>query len=279
MSEYWKSTPKYWCKFCKIFVRDTTLEKKQHEATAKHQNNISKSLRDLHKNQGREDRDKQRAKDEVARLNGLVGGKAGPSASGPSQPSVAKSKPHFTSTGQRATGDDRRRQAEQLAAMGIALPDEYRKDMAIASEWSTVSATPVYHRPPIKDDDVNEDSDEDKKDILTADRPHKRKLDLGDDEHGVLDDEQTAGRPAKKSWGTSLKTYPGREHNDTQDFDDLLLSTKMKKEVKSEPEVLEGGVQFKQEESDTKAQSLEEEAQQDAAVDTPVVFKKRKGKR
>ena len=72
MAEYWKSTPSYWCKFCSIYVRETPIERKNHEASAKHQNNIQRSLRDLHKNKEREDRDKQRAKDEVARLNGVL---------------------------------------------------------------------------------------------------------------------------------------------------------------------------------------------------------------
>src|ERR1700712_2474938 len=85
MSEYWKSTPSYWCKFCAIYVRDSGLERKNHEASAKHQNSIQRNLRELQKGKQREDRDKQRAVDEVARLNGLVsgGGKAGsPGAAG-----------------------------------------------------------------------------------------------------------------------------------------------------------------------------------------------------
>ena len=49
MSEYWKSTPKYWCKHCGIYVRDTKLERTNHEATGKHQGALKRFLRDLHR--------------------------------------------------------------------------------------------------------------------------------------------------------------------------------------------------------------------------------------
>ena len=83
MSEYWKSTPKYWCKHCSTFVRDTKLERANHDATAKHQNAVNRALRDLHRNHEREERDKERAKREVDRLNGVVSGAgSGSQASG-----------------------------------------------------------------------------------------------------------------------------------------------------------------------------------------------------
>ncbi|MBE7181524.1 MAG: hypothetical protein INR71_10015, partial [Terriglobus roseus] len=83
---FWTSTltgpvsapqPKYWCKFCKTYVRDTKFERQQHDATGRHQSNIQRSLRTLHRDAERGERDKQRARDEVARLNGVVGGGGG----------------------------------------------------------------------------------------------------------------------------------------------------------------------------------------------------------
>ncbi|PSK45329.1 hypothetical protein B9Z65_2469 [Elsinoe australis] len=286
MSEYWKSTPKYWCKFCKTYVRDTSIEKKQHEATVKHQNNIQKSLRELHKNQSREDREKQRAKDELARVTGVVSGKPAPKA-GPSQPiSVAKSKPHFTRTEPvRASADDRKRQAEQLAAMGVAIPDEFRKDMAIASEWSTVSATPIYHRPQPKAED--EDQEDSKDDVFGSSSKRRR-----------IDDEVEEEAPdrinsKRRVWGTTLKSYPGAKGGDANDFDALLLTANVKKEVepaiKDEPEQLDDGVTLKKEESLEEGAAMKKlpgvgavnlgSTQEAAAADAPVVFKKRKGKR
>src|ERR1700743_2697962 len=132
MSEYWKSTvsphilptyqafkprtnvysfqqPKYWCKFCKVYVRDTKLERSQHEATGRHQGAIQKSLRDLHKGQEREQREAQRAKDEVARLNGMVGGSAASKSSSASGPALQSSS-GSAAPKKQATVEDRKRQ-------------------------------------------------------------------------------------------------------------------------------------------------------------------------
>lgn len=271
MSEYWKSTPKYWCKFCKTYVRDSSLEKKNHEATPKHQNNIQRSLRDLHKTSEREDREKQRAKDEVARLNGLVSGKQHPaslsaSSSHPPAPKL-KSTASPAPSGPAAAAE-RKRQMEQLAAMGVAIPEEYRRDMSIVGEWSTVSERPVYSRPIKSDQDDHEDDSK-------AFGVRKRKLD---------DEEEQLVTP--KAWGSRLKTYPGAKGNTEEDLDALLSGATAKKEVKIEEE----------------ANPLKKEADVDAAEplsavpdikegvaatpvepkleqEAPVVFKKRKSKR
>ncbi|CRK40015.1 hypothetical protein BN1723_004698, partial [Verticillium longisporum] len=134
MSEYWKSTPKYWCKHCSVFVRDTKLERQNHEATGRHQGALKRSLRDIHRGHEREERDKERARREVDRLNGVVGGAAGSSASA------------SVSSGQ-ATAAQLARQREQLAEMGISMPTEVRGDMAIPGEW-TVTNTRVVSASP-----------------------------------------------------------------------------------------------------------------------------------
>ncbi|EER39841.1 U1 zinc finger domain-containing protein [Histoplasma capsulatum H143] len=74
MSEYWKSTPKYWCKHCKTYVRDTAFERTQHEATGKHQGNLRRFLRDIHRNNERDERKNQQARNEIERLKGVVSG-------------------------------------------------------------------------------------------------------------------------------------------------------------------------------------------------------------
>ena len=71
--------PKYWCKYCEVYVKDTKFERAQHEATGRHQGNIQRSLKTLHRKQENEQRDKARAQAEVARLNGLVGSSSNPS--------------------------------------------------------------------------------------------------------------------------------------------------------------------------------------------------------
>ncbi|KAJ9627857.1 hypothetical protein H2203_003075 [Taxawa tesnikishii (nom. ined.)] len=293
MSEYWKSTPKYWCKFCKTYVRDTALERKQHDATPKHQNNIQKSLREIHKNRDREEREKQRAKDEVARLNSLVGGKPAASSPGPSvaPAPIKKAPPHFTKTPQaQATPEERKRQMSQLAAMGIAIPQEYRRDMAIASEWSTVSETPVYREQEIKEE---EDDDGDRTKLaVTSIGVRKRKAE--DDE-----DEEEAAPKERKAWGSRFKSYPGASGGGEEDLDALLSGATAKEmEVKKEDESKELLAGLKKEESVEGASAIafipdvNDPApplkQEDGAADAPVrkeeglsmppvVFKKRKG--
>jgi hypothetical protein len=274
MSEYWKSTPKYWCKFCSTYVRDTALEKKSHEATPKHQGNIQRSLRDIHKKTEREDREKQRAKDEVARLNGLVSGKQQPTisvASG-SQPAAPKLK--STAPSAPASVAERKRQMEQLAAMGVAIPEEFRRNMSIQGEWATVAERPVYSRP-IKS--TSDDEDDDTK----AFGVRKRKL----------EDEEDKLNLAPRAWGSRLKSYPGASANTEEDLDALLSGATAKKEVKPE----EAADPLKTEadldttgaiaaipditEAASAESEIKPELKQEQEQEAPVVFKKRKSKR
>jgi hypothetical protein len=210
MSEYWKSTvsqtvdclgnasantqqPKYWCKFCSTYVKDTKLERAQHEATGRHQGNIQRSLRGLHREQENEQRAQARAKAEVERLNGLV-----PSAkttlsvaSGSGGPAPTfKRKPE-----KKATVDDRKRQWAQLAAMGIMLPDEARGDLAIAGDWKAVRTEVIG--------EVNDDGEF--KAMALNKGVHKRKLDEEEEEELAAREMITK----RKGWGHTFKSFPG----------------------------------------------------------------------
>ncbi|KAI9150185.1 hypothetical protein HJFPF1_09940 [Paramyrothecium foliicola] len=149
MSEHWKSTPRYWCKHCSCYVRDTKLERQNHEATGKHQGALKRFLRDLHRGHEREERDKDRAKQEIARLNGVVAGSSSASTSGASFPRD-QSTPRTTAPSDAQL----KRQREQLIEMGVAAPDTVRPEMAVPGEW-TVTQTRIIE--PKKDED-----DEDK---------------------------------------------------------------------------------------------------------------------
>ncbi|KAL5113747.1 hypothetical protein ACEQ8H_008359 [Pleosporales sp. CAS-2024a] len=194
MAEYWKSTPKYWCKFCEVFVKDTKFERAQHEATGRHQGSVQRSLRGLHRAQEQEQREKARAQAEVARLNGLVPSatKAGPSvatSSGGAPPTYQK-RPE-----KKATLEDRKKQWEQLAALGVTLPEEARRDLAIAGDWKTVSEEVVG--------EVNEDGEF--KSVPLNKGVRKRKLDEEEEE------QKEAGEiiTKRKGWGHAYKSFPG----------------------------------------------------------------------
>ncbi|CAD6584613.1 MAG: WW domain binding protein 4 [Alectoria sarmentosa] len=214
MSEYWKSTPKYWCKHCKTFVRDTKLEKTNHEATPKHQGNLKRFLRDLHKGHERDERDKQRAKDEVDRLNGVISG-SGSSSGGPPWEKKSAIPPLSTSGKQQATPADRKRQLAQLAEMGVAVPEDFRREMAMAGDWQTTSERVIYDNDFLKKE---EDSEDVKFGGLNV-GVRKRKFE------GQEEEEEAGETVIRKGWGSTLRTYPGAG-GDENDLDSLLKSTK-----------------------------------------------------
>ena len=221
MSEYWKSTPRYWCKFCKVFVKDTKLERQQHDATPRHQGSIQKSLRSLHKEKEQEDRQKQRAKDEVARLNGVVGSSASAGAAGATSAASAGSRD--AGPAKKATLEERKRQMQQLAEMGVAVPEEFRREMGMAGDWQTVKVTRVEQQPLL---------DEDNKDAK-AFGVRKRKFEDQEEEEAILGTGDAAAQLQRKnrSWGARMKTFPGNKKDGDDDLDALLGGVTVKKQM------------------------------------------------
>ncbi|KAL7953849.1 hypothetical protein V8C34DRAFT_40463 [Trichoderma compactum] len=274
MSEYWKSTPKYWCKHCSCYVRDTKIEKANHEATAKHQGALKRSLRDLHRNHEREEREKERARQEIARLNGVVGG---PSSSGPGASAKASGPSESQLKSQR----------EQLAALGVAIPTDFRPEMAIPGEWTVTKTTVIEEK---------SEADAETKTEAKATGVRKRE----ETEEQKEEEEAMRGLFKKpRRWGHDSKTMPDDEDEDL----DALLSTTMplkteatenKSAVKREEDAQDGEsseARIPKEENvsiktdpDTSEPSIKrepvvkaEEAEQSSGI-TPVVFKKRKPK-
>jgi hypothetical protein len=274
MASHWKSTPSYWCKFCSIYVRDTSLERRNHDASAKHQNNIQRSLRELHKGKEREGRDKQRAKDEVARLNNLVGGKkasATPSASsGPKVTGLKDVTPATKTQHAVPTYAQRKAQAEQLVALGVKLPPELEREFYGTGGWETISETVVENN--AKGERSLADimkGEEDSKDATQAE------IDRGIPKRKADDEEEDTQPKQRKVWGSTKRTYPGStgDDEDEQDLDALLSGVGVKKEVKTEE--VENGTVKKEDETEEKPL----DAIPDVDAPATVVFKKRKGKK
>ena len=282
MAEYWKSTPSYWCKFCSIYVKDTGIERKNHETSAKHQNAIQRNLRELQKGKQREDRDQQRAKDEVARLNGLVNGQGSAKAGGSGgEKGILGVKEVGRAASSASTGPtlsasaQRKKHAEQLAAMAVELPEELKREVTGVSGWQTVSERVIQPQ-----DDTSLagilKKEEDSKEGVLSKGVHKRRAE-GDEE----DVEEAVARQ-RKAWGSSLKRYPGDGRGDGEggeDLDALLSGVGAKRktaeregaadeETKVETADAVGGVKIEAEEQ----KPLDD-------VPPPVVFKKRKIKK
>jgi hypothetical protein len=203
MAEYWKSTERYWCKHCACYVRDTKLERQNHESTAKHQGALKRFLRDLHRGHEREERDKERARREIARLDGVVSGSASSSsvATGAGFSSTpSSSKPLAPSE------SELKRQREQLAELGVEMPSTFRPEMAMPGQW-TVTNTRVIET---KTDDGEQKVE------AKAMGVRKREVDENDKE-----EEEAMQQLFKKPrrWGRDSKTAP---QEDDAELDALL---------------------------------------------------------
>jgi hypothetical protein len=228
MSEYWKSTPKYWCKHCQIYVRDTKLERQNHESTAKHQGALKRFLRDLHRGHEREEREKERAKQEIARLNGVVSGSSSSSAAGPSRP-APRTQPSAPSEASL------KKQREQLAEMGVAMPSAFRPEMAMPGEWTVTNVR------------VIEKEEENGEAKVEARANGVRKREATEDEKEEENAMQGLFKKPRR-WGRDSKAMPQEDH----ELDALLSgSTFTPRAVKDET--------VKEEEEDTKDVKKEED--------------------
>ncbi|KAJ5779507.1 hypothetical protein N7457_007227 [Penicillium paradoxum] len=211
MAEYWKSAPRYWCKQCKIFIRDTPFEKTQHEASPKHQGSLKRFLRQIHKDNEQQQRDSQRAKSEVERLRQAIGGGSSTDKDGGAKRTAA---PAPKPTDRPATMEERKKQMAQLAEMGVAVPQEFRAEMALAGDWQTTSETLIEPKQGLEGPT---------KSIGVRKRKHEGE--------GEEEDENVPEPVINRGWGSRMRQYPGAQEE--EGLDDLLASTKNIKKTKT----------------------------------------------
>ena len=151
----------------------------------------------------------------MARLNGVVSGSSSTIVGDGSTP--WKKKPIATSansTPRQATAADRKQQLKQLAEMGVAIPDGFRKEMAMAGDWETLSQRVIY-------DDVKQEEDS------KGFKPEGSTTVVGKRRHETLEDEEEAEeKVARKAWGSSTRSYPGVDAGGEDDLDSLLQNTR-----------------------------------------------------
>lgn len=279
MADYWKSTPKYWCKHCAVYVTDTKLGRANHEATGKHQSAVRRALRNLHRDHEKEEREKERAKREVERLNSLVGeGGASSSASASTQTQHRPRpppQPQPNNTPQPFAGGPPREQLEQLAELGVSIPDEFRPELAMAGDW-TVTETRVVA---VEDQDGNKVSGSGNATRSVGVRKRPRGSGQEEDDEGAqtghsefekidLDAAVQGLFKKPRQWGRDPRTAgsSSRAVDSAEDLDNLLNSTLSKSAVKKEePSSTE-------KENETKEETKDEVKKEDGAAainDTP----------
>lgn len=117
----------------------------------------------------------------------------------------------------QATVADREQQLAQLAEMGVAVPEDFRKEVAMAGEWQTLSETPL--------------------DEVTGERMKNEEgnvklegLNVGVRKRKFLEDQAEEEAEAQRNvWGSTTKSYPGLKAGDQaeEDLNNLLGKTKM----------------------------------------------------
>ncbi|KAK2715862.1 WW domain-binding protein 4-like isoform X2 [Artemia franciscana] len=68
MSEYWKSTPKKFCDFCKCWIADNKASVQFHESGKNHKENVTKKITDLRKKGIKEKQEKDEFDEEMRRI-------------------------------------------------------------------------------------------------------------------------------------------------------------------------------------------------------------------
>ena len=210
MAEYWKSTPKYWCKHCKTFVVDTKFARSQHESTGKHQGALGRFLRTLHRNNERETATKDAAKQEVARLEALTSGKPLlPSTSTITTTAAATTTTTTTtkwatSTVRSLSEAEQKAQLKQLESLGVSLPEEFRKGVAMPGEWQEVDGTgPTTKRGALLSGAKKQLKDQ-QKDQVKEEILRKRKA----EEEARWWEEMDEDERAMRGFKVETKTYP-----------------------------------------------------------------------
>ena len=203
----------------------------------------------------------------------------------------------------QATPAERKAQLAQLAAMGVAVPEDFRREMAMAGDWQTVSEKLVY-------EDVKKEEDtEDVKPASSTGDSSKINIGVRKRNFEGQDEEEEAGeKVVRKGWGSTIRAYPGTSQD--PDLDALLSGDKpftsvdnaagddMNKTPQSKPREQPGNMEngeassasgptrIKKEDSnsnedlantETSAESLDRKREEDISAGG-IVFKKRKAK-
>lgn len=124
-------------------------------------------------------------------------------------------KPIVSPSNQNATPAQRKQQIAQLAEMGVAIPEDFRKEMAMAGEWQTLSETPIYEA-----GNINGEMEDRKPDALNV-GVRKRKFE------GQEEEEEAGEAVVRRGWGSTTRVYPGLNQSGEDDLDLLLGKTQM----------------------------------------------------
>lgn len=143
----------------------------------------------------------------------MVSGSSSSDAAGPPW----RRKPVSSSTStlyQTSTPAQRKQQLGQLAEMGVAIPEDFRKEMAMAGDWQTLSETPIHEA------GDNREIEDRKPDTVNV-GVRKRKYE------GQEEEEEAGETVVRRGWGLTTRVYPGLNERGEDDLDLLLGKTRV----------------------------------------------------
>ena len=222
--------------------------------------NVQKSLRLLHKNHERQEIEKQRANDEVARLKKSV-------TTSNSRPEYSKDESRYAPQAQKlskfnnATVTERKKQMAKLVEMGVAVPEEYRAELAMAGDWRAVSEA----QPGLASVN-NSEVDESKTSSLTKRKHTNEKQDAFESDYNDT---------GKNKWGSTIKQYPGW-HED-EDID-LITGTELSLVNEAAPVQPKVKNEIEEDQTAIVQEGMAAEQTEVTGPNNSVMFKKRKKK-
>ena len=152
----------------------------------------------------------------MERLNGVVSG-APPLSGTFAAPWTRKSAPQTLPDPKQASLIERKQQLAQLADLGVAIPDEFRREMAMAGDWQTLSETPIYERGIKKEEEV------DVKPGMLSTGVHKRRRNGNED----MEEEAESERVAREAWGSTFRIYTEAAPDGGEDLNTLLANSRV----------------------------------------------------
>lgn len=154
----------------------------------------------------------------MERLNGVVSGTSTAGTLGAPwiKQTAIPSAPNTT----KATPAERKAQMAKLVEMGVAVPEDFRREMAMVGDWQTLAERPVWDS--VKKEEGLEDFKDFKPDPTLNIGVRKRKHE-GEGADGEEEEEEATESVARrKGWGSAVRRYPGSAADDKDDLDALL---------------------------------------------------------
>mmetsp|Transcript_37092 Transcript_37092/g.148018 ORF Transcript_37092/g.148018 Transcript_37092/m.148018 type:complete len:245 (-) Transcript_37092:900-1634(-) len=69
MSEYWVSNARHHCKYCKVWIADNKIQRRQHEEGLKHKDNVERFISNMKEENQKKKQEELRKKEELFRIN------------------------------------------------------------------------------------------------------------------------------------------------------------------------------------------------------------------